>query len=203
MIHLDVAAREDDPDGILVEELSHKYTGGPYPGFAGPSPQWGDGEDHGRQSHHELARLMSPRRRSAGEPGPPGRSRRIGGTSFGTGVDRRRRPRQIVRSQHAAGAGRGYARGGTRSWSTSVSVSHVSYRSGGQPRSTTSSPYTSGDTRAWMISPASRSRSVGRNARARASARATRPWPCCRWRVSSSSSIAASGSDAAALERMR
>jgi hypothetical protein len=40
MIHLDVAAREDDPDGILVEELSHKYTGGPYPGFAGPNPQW-------------------------------------------------------------------------------------------------------------------------------------------------------------------
>src|ERR671910_2949445 len=138
-------------------------------------PAMGDGEDHRRQSHHELARLMSPRRRSAGEPGPPGRSRRIGGRSFGTGVDRRRRPRQIVRSQHAAGAGRGYARGGTRSWSTSVSVSHVSYRSGGQPRSTTSSPYTSGDTRAWMMSPASRSRSVGRNARARANARATRP----------------------------
>jgi PPOX class probable F420-dependent enzyme len=31
---------EDDPDGTLVEELSQKYTGGPYPGFAGPNPQW-------------------------------------------------------------------------------------------------------------------------------------------------------------------
>jgi hypothetical protein len=31
---------EDDMDGLLVEELSHKYTGGPYPGFAGPNPQW-------------------------------------------------------------------------------------------------------------------------------------------------------------------
>jgi PPOX class probable F420-dependent enzyme len=31
---------EDDPDGRLVDELSHKYTGGPYPGFAGPNPQW-------------------------------------------------------------------------------------------------------------------------------------------------------------------
>ena len=31
---------EDDPDGRLVAELSHKYTGGPYPGFAGPNPQW-------------------------------------------------------------------------------------------------------------------------------------------------------------------
>lgn len=31
---------EDDVDGILVEDLSHKYTGGPYPGFAGPNPQW-------------------------------------------------------------------------------------------------------------------------------------------------------------------
>lgn len=31
---------EDDPDGLLVEELSHKYTGGPYAGFAGPNPQW-------------------------------------------------------------------------------------------------------------------------------------------------------------------
>jgi PPOX class probable F420-dependent enzyme len=31
---------EDDPSGRLVEELSRKYTGGPYPGFAGPNPQW-------------------------------------------------------------------------------------------------------------------------------------------------------------------
>lgn len=31
---------EDDPDGTLSDELSHKYTGGPYPGFAGPNPQW-------------------------------------------------------------------------------------------------------------------------------------------------------------------
>jgi len=30
----------DDPDGVLIEELSHKYTGGPYPGFAGPNPHW-------------------------------------------------------------------------------------------------------------------------------------------------------------------
>jgi PPOX class probable F420-dependent enzyme len=35
-----IAAVEDDLDGLLVEELSHKYTGGPYPGFAGPNPQW-------------------------------------------------------------------------------------------------------------------------------------------------------------------
>jgi PPOX class probable F420-dependent enzyme len=35
-----VATIEDDPDGLLVDELSHKYTGGPYPGFAGPNPQW-------------------------------------------------------------------------------------------------------------------------------------------------------------------
>ena len=34
------ASLEDDPDGILIDELSHKYTGGPYPGFAGPSPRW-------------------------------------------------------------------------------------------------------------------------------------------------------------------
>jgi PPOX class probable F420-dependent enzyme len=31
---------EDDPDGTLIDELSHKYTGGPYPGFAGPNPDW-------------------------------------------------------------------------------------------------------------------------------------------------------------------
>jgi PPOX class probable F420-dependent enzyme len=35
-----VVSIEDDPDGLLVEELSHKYTGGPYPGFAGPNPRW-------------------------------------------------------------------------------------------------------------------------------------------------------------------
>jgi PPOX class probable F420-dependent enzyme len=34
------ASLEDDPAGVLAEELSHKYTGGPYPGFAGPDPQW-------------------------------------------------------------------------------------------------------------------------------------------------------------------
>ena len=34
------ASIADDPDGILVEELSYKYTGGPYSGFAGPDPQW-------------------------------------------------------------------------------------------------------------------------------------------------------------------
>ncbi|MDN5913986.1 MAG: PPOX class F420-dependent oxidoreductase [Pseudonocardia sp.] len=34
------AVLEDDPDGTLVGALSHKYTGGPYPGFAGPNPQW-------------------------------------------------------------------------------------------------------------------------------------------------------------------
>jgi PPOX class probable F420-dependent enzyme len=33
------ASLEDNPDGVLVDELSHKYTGGPYPGFAGPNPQ--------------------------------------------------------------------------------------------------------------------------------------------------------------------
>jgi PPOX class probable F420-dependent enzyme len=37
---LGIAHIEDDPNGLLVEELSHKYTGGPYPGFAGPNPQW-------------------------------------------------------------------------------------------------------------------------------------------------------------------
>ncbi len=34
------ASIEDDPDGALADELSHKYTGGPYPGFAGPNPRW-------------------------------------------------------------------------------------------------------------------------------------------------------------------
>jgi PPOX class probable F420-dependent enzyme len=34
------ASIEDDPNGMLVDDLSHKYTGGPYPGFAGPNPQW-------------------------------------------------------------------------------------------------------------------------------------------------------------------
>ena len=34
------ASLEDDPNGTLIDELSHKYTDGPYPGFAGPNPQW-------------------------------------------------------------------------------------------------------------------------------------------------------------------
>jgi PPOX class probable F420-dependent enzyme len=34
------ASIEDDPDGTLIDELSDKYTGGPYPGFAGPDPHW-------------------------------------------------------------------------------------------------------------------------------------------------------------------
>lgn len=34
------ATIEDDGAGGLVDELSHKYLGGPYPGFAGPHPQW-------------------------------------------------------------------------------------------------------------------------------------------------------------------
>jgi PPOX class probable F420-dependent enzyme len=34
------ASLEDDPGGTVVDRLSHKYTGGPYPGFAGPNPQW-------------------------------------------------------------------------------------------------------------------------------------------------------------------
>jgi PPOX class probable F420-dependent enzyme len=34
------ATIEDDPTGALIDDLSHKYTGGPYPGFAGPNPQW-------------------------------------------------------------------------------------------------------------------------------------------------------------------
>ena len=34
------ASIEDDPNGTLADDLSHKYTGGPYPGFAGPNPQW-------------------------------------------------------------------------------------------------------------------------------------------------------------------
>lgn len=34
------ASIEDDPTGLLIDDLSHKYTGGPYPGFAGPNPDW-------------------------------------------------------------------------------------------------------------------------------------------------------------------
>jgi PPOX class probable F420-dependent enzyme len=34
------ASLTEDPDGVLVDELSHQYTGGPYPGFAGPNPDW-------------------------------------------------------------------------------------------------------------------------------------------------------------------
>jgi PPOX class probable F420-dependent enzyme len=34
------ASIEGDPSGTLIDDLSHKYTGGPYPGFAGPNPQW-------------------------------------------------------------------------------------------------------------------------------------------------------------------
>jgi PPOX class probable F420-dependent enzyme len=34
------ASIKDDPDGALVDELSHKYLSGPYPGFAGPNPEW-------------------------------------------------------------------------------------------------------------------------------------------------------------------
>ncbi len=34
------ASIEDDPHGTLIDNLSRKYTGGPYPGFAGPDPQW-------------------------------------------------------------------------------------------------------------------------------------------------------------------
>jgi PPOX class probable F420-dependent enzyme len=34
------ASIEDDANGMLIDDLSHKYTGGPYPGFAGPNPQW-------------------------------------------------------------------------------------------------------------------------------------------------------------------
>jgi PPOX class probable F420-dependent enzyme len=34
------ASLQEDPNGTLVEQLSHKYTGGPYPGFAGPDPRW-------------------------------------------------------------------------------------------------------------------------------------------------------------------
>ena len=33
------ASIEHDPNGMLIDDLSHKYTGGPYPGFAGPNPQ--------------------------------------------------------------------------------------------------------------------------------------------------------------------
>jgi len=35
------ATLEDDPEGRLIDALSHTYTGGPYPGFAGVRhPQW-------------------------------------------------------------------------------------------------------------------------------------------------------------------
>src|SRR3989440_12567755 len=30
------ASIQDDPAGTLIDELSQKYAGGPYPGFAGP-----------------------------------------------------------------------------------------------------------------------------------------------------------------------
>jgi hypothetical protein len=43
-----------------------------------------------------------------------------------------------------------------------IEVSHCSYRSVRQPLSVTSSRYTSGDMRAWMMSAASRSFSPGR-----------------------------------------
>jgi PPOX class probable F420-dependent enzyme len=35
-----IARIEEDPDAALVEELSQKYLGGPYPGFAGPNARW-------------------------------------------------------------------------------------------------------------------------------------------------------------------
>ncbi|MGH3586995.1 MAG: PPOX class F420-dependent oxidoreductase [Pseudonocardia sp.] len=34
------ATLEADPEGTVIDVLSHKYTGGPYPGFAGPNPEW-------------------------------------------------------------------------------------------------------------------------------------------------------------------
>ncbi len=34
------ASIEHDPNGLLIDDLSHKYMGGPYAGFAGPNPQW-------------------------------------------------------------------------------------------------------------------------------------------------------------------
>lgn len=34
------ATLADDPGGSQIDELSHKYTGAPYPGFAGPNPDW-------------------------------------------------------------------------------------------------------------------------------------------------------------------
>jgi PPOX class probable F420-dependent enzyme len=34
------ATIDEDPGGVRVDDLSHKYTGGPYPGFARPNPQW-------------------------------------------------------------------------------------------------------------------------------------------------------------------
>jgi hypothetical protein len=59
----------------------------------------------------------------------------------------RRSPPDLVGDRRRRRAG--YTRhGAARSWSTSVCVSQVSYRSACQPRSTTRSPYTSGDTRA-------------------------------------------------------
>jgi PPOX class probable F420-dependent enzyme len=51
---------EDDPNGTLIDDLSHKYRGGPYPGFAGPNPPMGNREDHGRQGHHHLSQPMRP-----------------------------------------------------------------------------------------------------------------------------------------------
>jgi hypothetical protein len=37
---VDEAALEQVVELVLIEDLSLKYTGRPYPGFAGPDPQW-------------------------------------------------------------------------------------------------------------------------------------------------------------------
>lgn len=53
------ASIEDDPDGVLVDELSHKYTGGPLSRLRRPEPAMGDRPDHRRQGDRQLAQRVS------------------------------------------------------------------------------------------------------------------------------------------------
>jgi hypothetical protein len=53
------ASIEDDPDTMLVDELSYKYTGRAVPRVRRAEPAMGNREDHGRQGHHQLAGLIN------------------------------------------------------------------------------------------------------------------------------------------------
>jgi hypothetical protein len=52
------ASIEDDPDGLLVEDLVAQVHGRASPGFAGPNPQWVTVRND-QQDHHELAQLIA------------------------------------------------------------------------------------------------------------------------------------------------